>query len=145
MKLFALEDLRVNYYHNMVSRIKNAYRNWKNFKHECSNRIKNAFRTFKQFKVQCAIIIQKCYRGYKDVAPYSDLRMKIEPSFVGKKERNRLSMTSVRKFYGDYLDVRKRKPIMTAMGPQAGAHSSLSLSLSLSRVKRNSSGIRRGV
>ena len=87
--LFALEDNRVNYYHNMVrgvslghghvcrvylrflsrcfqvSRIKNAYRNHKAFKHECSNRIKSAYLCFKAFKQQCAKIIQQCFRDYK--------------------------------------------------------------------------------
>merc|ERR1711862_620510 len=117
--LFALEDLRVNYYHNMVSKIKYAFRTWKNHKHECSNRIKNAYRAFKAFQQQCATIIQKCYKDYINVAPYSDLRMKIEPNIVNKKERNRLSIASVRKFYGDYLNImsKSREPIRNAMGP----------------------------
>merc|ERR1712137_606360 len=99
--LFACEDLRVNYYHNMVSRIKNAYR------------------AFKAFQQQCATIIQKCYKDYKNVAPHSDLRMKIEPNFHNKKERNRLSMASVRKFYGDYLNINssQRAPVRNALGP----------------------------
>ena len=115
--LFGLEDLRVNYYHNMCSRIKNAFRQWKGYKTDCSTRIKQAYKTFKTFKVQCAIIIQKCYRDYKNVAPYSDLRMKIEPYIINKKERNKLSMASVRKFFGDYLAIKQRQAIMTAMAP----------------------------
>ena len=118
--LFALEDLRVNYYHNMVSRIKFAFRTWKNHKHECSTRIKNAYRAFKTFQHECAKIIQRCYKDYKNVAPYSDLRMKIEPNLVNNKERNRLSMASVRKFYGDYLNIQSssRQALRTAIGPQ---------------------------
>ena len=117
--LFALEDLRVNYYHNMVSRIKNSFRTWKAHKHECGTRIKTAYKTFKVFQQQCATIIQKCYRDYKNVAPYSDLRMKIEPAIINKKERNRLSVASVRKFYGDYLNINSnsRQNLRTAMGP----------------------------
>jgi hypothetical protein len=30
--LFAFEDLRINYYNNMVSRIKNSFRIWKSYK-----------------------------------------------------------------------------------------------------------------
>lgn len=117
--LFALEDLRVNYYHNMVSKIKFAFRTWKNHKHECSNRIKGAYRAFKAFQQQCATIIQKCYKDYKNVAPYADLRMKIEPNMVNNKERNRLSMASVRKFYGDYLNIMSsaRDNVRNALGP----------------------------
>jgi len=120
--LFALEDLRVNYYHNMVSKIKFAFRTWKNHKHECSTRIKNAFKAYKIFQQQCATIIQKCYKDYKNVAPYSDLRMKIEPNIVNKKERNRLSIASVRKFYGDYLNIMSgpRANLRNAMGPTFG-------------------------
>ena len=40
--LFAFEDLRVNYYHNMASRIKSAYRIFKTFRDVSANRIKNA-------------------------------------------------------------------------------------------------------
>lgn len=116
--LFALEDLRVNYYHNMVSKIKYAFRTWKNHKHECSTRIKNAFKAYKVFQQQCATIIQKCYKDYKNVAPYSDLRMKVEPDLVNRKERNKLSMASVRKFYGDYLNIMSsnRANLRNAMG-----------------------------
>lgn len=118
--LFAMEDLRVNYFQNMVSRIKNAYRTWKAFKSECATRIKAAYRNYLNFKQQCAVIIQKCYRDYKYVAPYSDLRMKIEPTIVNKKERNRLSVASVRKFYGDYLNAKARQGMMGVM-PQANS------------------------
>eukprot|EP01095_Lingulamoeba_sp_RSL-Kostka_P006267 TRINITY_DN195_c0_g1_i1.p1 TRINITY_DN195_c0_g1~~TRINITY_DN195_c0_g1_i1.p1 ORF type:complete len:1110 (+),score=492.52 TRINITY_DN195_c0_g1_i1:3702-7031(+) len=119
--LFALEDLRVNYYNNMVSRIKYAFRQWKSHKHECSDRIKAAYKQFKQFKIQCVIIVQRCYRDYKYVAPYADLRMKTEPAFHGKKQRNKLSMASVRKFYGDYLNVKSRRSLLDAMGPSANS------------------------
>lgn len=48
---------------------------------------------------QAANIIQSWYREKKR----EELRWMIEPLFFGKKERNRLSMCSVRKYYGDYL------------------------------------------
>nr|5IBW_C Chain C, Myosin IC heavy chain [Dictyostelium discoideum] len=38
------------YWHDMASRIKNAYRNYKAFQFECSNRIKNAFRNYKLYR-----------------------------------------------------------------------------------------------
>ncbi len=128
--LFALEDLRINYYQYMTSRIKNAYRNWKAYKHDCVSRIKNAFKNFRAFKIQCVKIVQKCYRDYKNVAPYSELRMKVEPYIQGKKERNRLSVASVRKFFGDYLKVASRGSLVSALGPTFGLSFSLLFFLS---------------
>ena len=117
--LFQLEDLRQNYWHNMVGRIKAAFRTYIGFKDVCANRIKKAFRTWKVFRGGCAKIVQGCYRNYKGVSPFFQQRMDNERIFTNQKERNRLSMISVRKFYGDYLDVKQRSEIMGCMGPGA--------------------------
>ena len=117
--LFAFEDLRVNYYHNMVSRIKSAYRLWKNFRSVCANRIKVAFQVWKNLRLECVTNIQKAWRAYKNVAPYWDLRMNNESIMSGKKERHRFSLISVRKFTGDYLDMKSQRELLNAMGPGA--------------------------
>eukprot|EP01102_Stenamoeba_stenopodia_P010428 TRINITY_DN313_c0_g3_i2.p1 TRINITY_DN313_c0_g3~~TRINITY_DN313_c0_g3_i2.p1 ORF type:complete len:1264 (+),score=385.55 TRINITY_DN313_c0_g3_i2:434-4225(+) len=121
--LFTMEDLRVNYYHNMSDRIKNAYRNFKAYKHIAATRIKKAFTNWKRFRVECAAVIQKCYRSYKDCAPHYDLRMKNEPFFVNKKERHRFSVTSVRRYYGDYLNMKTQTKLLEAMA--GGAHENI--------------------
>eukprot|EP01130_Rhizamoeba_saxonica_P002404 TRINITY_DN12207_c0_g1_i1.p1 TRINITY_DN12207_c0_g1~~TRINITY_DN12207_c0_g1_i1.p1 ORF type:complete len:1112 (-),score=281.88 TRINITY_DN12207_c0_g1_i1:48-3341(-) len=112
--LFLLENLRVNYWHNMVNRIKFSFRTWKDFKHVCSTRIKNSFRTWIRYREQCVIIIQKGYRDYKDVLPPT-LRFETEPMLQNKKKRRRLSMVSVRRYYGDYLDIKRNTLVMGAM------------------------------
>ncbi|EFA78349.1 myosin IC [Heterostelium album PN500] len=113
--LFALEETRERYWHDMASRIKNAYRNYKAFQYECSNRIKNAFRNYKLYRQRCAQTIQGYYRAWKQASPYFDLRMQTEQLIQGRKERQRFSMISVRKFYGDYLDVRSQTYLLDAM------------------------------
>lgn len=101
----------------MVSRLKSAYRVWKNFRSVCANRIKTAFQVWKSFRLECVQTIQKAWRAYKNVAPYWDLRMTNESIMSGKKERHRFSLTSVRKFAGDYLDMKSQRELLNAMGP----------------------------
>ncbi|KYQ88475.1 myosin IC [Tieghemostelium lacteum] len=113
--LFSLEETRERYWHDMASRIKNAYRNYKSFQEECSNRIKNAFRNYKLYKVRCAQTIQGYYRAWKQASPYFDMRAKNEQLIQNRKERNRFSVLSVRKFFGDYLDVRSQGYFLDAM------------------------------
>lgn len=114
--LFAFEDLRVNYYHNMASRIKSAYRIFKSFRDISANRIKNAFKIWKQYRFECVSTIQRLYRSYKGVAPYMDLKLRTESIVSGKKERQRFSLTSVRRFVGDYLDLKTQNELLTAIG-----------------------------
>eukprot|EP00013_Stygamoeba_regulata_P022967 CAMPEP_0177645134 /NCGR_PEP_ID=MMETSP0447-20121125/9087_1 /TAXON_ID=0 /ORGANISM="Stygamoeba regulata, Strain BSH-02190019" /LENGTH=1250 /DNA_ID=CAMNT_0019147597 /DNA_START=285 /DNA_END=4037 /DNA_ORIENTATION=- len=118
--LWMLEDLRVNYWHNMVTRMKNAYRTFVSFKDVCVNRIKRAFRAWQQYRISQARIIQESYRMYKGVAPYYEQKMNNEKIFHSRKERNRFSMTNARRFYGDYLDMPNRQALLNIMG--AGAH-----------------------
>eukprot|EP01132_Coremiostelium_polycephalum_P001010 gene1010-1280_t len=113
--LFQLEETRERYWHDMASRIKNAYRTYKQFQYECANRIKNAFRNYKLYRTRCAQTIQGYYRAWKQASPYFDLRMQNETLFTGRKERQRFSMISVRKYFGDYLDVRSQSYLLDAM------------------------------
>ncbi|KAN0022743.1 hypothetical protein ACTFIU_005479 [Dictyostelium citrinum] len=113
--LFSLEETRERYWHDMASRIKNAYRTYKAFQFECANRIKNAFRNYKLYRQRCAQTIQGYFRAWKQASPFFDLRMQNEQLFQGRKERNRFSMISVRKYFGDYLDVRSQSYFLDAM------------------------------
>jgi myosin-1 len=117
--LFYLEDLRVNYWHNMADRIKNAYIIWRDYKKICANRIKNAFKAYKRYRLACALTIQRAYRDYKNVAPTADLRLQNERLIAGKKERRRISVVSVRKFFGDYLEIKTKRPLVEVMGEGA--------------------------
>eukprot|EP01100_Stratorugosa_tubuloviscum_P012323 TRINITY_DN580_c0_g2_i1.p1 TRINITY_DN580_c0_g2~~TRINITY_DN580_c0_g2_i1.p1 ORF type:complete len:1264 (+),score=732.79 TRINITY_DN580_c0_g2_i1:136-3927(+) len=118
--LFTMEDLRINYYHNMCDRIKNAYKNFKSFKGFCVNRIKKAFLNWRRYKIECTTTLQRCWRTYKDCAPYYDIRIKNETNFANKKERHRFSITSVRRYFGDYLVMKTQQKLLEAMGQ--GAH-----------------------
>jgi len=101
----------------MVNRIKNAYYTFKNFHGDCITRIKLAFRVWKAYREEMLVIIQRAYRDYKNLSPFYDFRMDNESVMRGNKQRNRLSMASVRKFYGDYLDMRNQRHLLDAMGP----------------------------
>jgi myosin I len=114
--LFAFEDLRVNYYHNMVSRIKQAFRTSRGFQHFAADRIKKAFKVWKYHRDEACMTIQRFYRMYKGAAPYYDLKMHGEQFMQGKKQRHRFSLTSVRKFFGDYLQMDSQQELKRAMG-----------------------------
>jgi len=116
--LFLLEDLRINYWNNMVNRIKFSFRTWKGFKSVCANRIKYAFLAWKKYREECTLVIQKSYRDYKQVLP-PDLRKNNENRIQGRKKRRRLSLTSVRRYHGDYLDVKSNSLLMGVLGPGA--------------------------
>jgi myosin heavy subunit len=83
--LFLLENLRINYWNNMVNRMKFAYRTWKGFKSVCANRIKTAFLEWRKYREECARVIQKSYRAFKQVLP-PDLRTNNEIRLLGKKK-----------------------------------------------------------
>jgi len=63
--------------------------------------------------------IQRCYRAYKEAAPFMDLKLSNEQYIQGRKERHRYSLTSVRKFFGDYLDMKSQNELLRVMGPGA--------------------------
>jgi myosin-1 len=118
--LFAFEDLRVNYYHNMVDRIKEAWYKYKYFKHECANRIKEAWRTFRAFKNEMVSIIQKAYKQFAaGGGGGTDVKARMDQAMQGKKERNRLSLIGARKFFGDYGDLGNQAAVKQALGGAA--------------------------
>jgi len=88
--LFAFEDLRVNYFHNIVSRIKNAYRLWKTYRDICATRIKAAFRVWKGVRLEAVLGIQRCYRAFKEAAPFMDLKLSNESIIQGKKRETQI-------------------------------------------------------
>jgi myosin-1 len=53
------------------------------------------------------------------MSPYADVRMQNEKLFVNQKERQRFSVTSVRRYFGDYLDMKTQSHVLGAMGPSA--------------------------
>lgn len=83
--LFALEDMRDKYWHNMAARIQRAWRRYVKRKEDAAKVIQNAWRVkkhgnkFEQFRDEGSTILQ------------------------GRKERRRMSMLGSRAYMGDYL------------------------------------------
>lgn len=83
--LFALEDMRDKYWHNMAARIQRAWRRYIKRKDDAAKVIQNAWRVkkhgnkFEQFRDEGTAILQ------------------------GRKERRRMSMLGSRAYMGDYL------------------------------------------
>lgn len=83
--LFALEDMRDKYWHNMAARIQRAWRRYLKRKEDAAKVIQNAWRVkkhgnkFEQFRDEGSALLQ------------------------GRKERRRMSMLGSRAFMGDYL------------------------------------------
>lgn len=83
--LFALEDMRDKYWHNMAARIQRAWRRYLKRKDDAAKVIQNAWRVkkhgnkFEQFRDEGSTILQ------------------------GRKERRRMSMLGSRAYMGDYL------------------------------------------
>ncbi|RKP06216.1 P-loop containing nucleoside triphosphate hydrolase protein, partial [Thamnocephalis sphaerospora] len=85
--LWALEHLRERYWHNMAMRIQRAFRNYMRYKNECARRI------------------QRVFRKKRDQIAYISLRDYGHQVLAGRKERRRFSLISMRRFFGDYLEV----------------------------------------
>ncbi|KAJ1937040.1 class II myosin, partial [Linderina pennispora] len=85
--LWALENLRERYWHNMASRIQRAWRAHMAFKHVAARKI------------------QRFWLGKKEALELLKVREKGHDLLGGRKERRRLSLISVRVFAGDYLGV----------------------------------------
>ncbi|KAI9269056.1 P-loop containing nucleoside triphosphate hydrolase protein [Phascolomyces articulosus] len=86
--IFALENLRDKYWHNMATRIQRAWRAYVRYKWECARKIQRFWRQ------------NKYNIGYLQAREYG------HELLGGRKERRRFSLLSMRKFTGDYLDVR---------------------------------------
>ncbi|KAL0094988.1 P-loop containing nucleoside triphosphate hydrolase protein [Phycomyces blakesleeanus] len=86
--IFALENLRDKYWHNMATRIQRAWRAHVRYKHECARKIQRFWRQ------------NKYNIGYLQMRDYGNQIL------GGRKERRRFSLLSMRRFTGDYLDIK---------------------------------------
>ncbi|CCG23891.1 Myo5 Class I myosin [Candida orthopsilosis Co 90-125] len=83
--LFALEDMRDKYWHNMAARIQRAWRRYVKRKEDAAKVIQNAWR------------MKTHGNQYEQLRDYGNTLLQ------GRKERRRLSMLGSRAFMGDYL------------------------------------------
>ena len=94
--LWALEHLRDRYWHNMAARIQRSYRAYWRYKNECATRVQRLFRDWRAVKV------------------YVQLREEGHRLLGGRKERRRMSLLSLRRFRGDYLDAANNRSLRAA-------------------------------
>lgn len=94
-QIFALENLRDKYWHNMATRIQRAWRAYVRYKHECARKI------------------QRFWRQNKYNIGYLQMREYGHQILDNRKERRRFSLLSMRKFTGDYLDVKNGSGLAT--------------------------------
>ncbi|KAJ1930391.1 class II myosin [Tieghemiomyces parasiticus] len=85
--LWALENMRERYWHNMASRIQRAWRAYVRHRNDCATRI------------------QRCWRRNKHQMEWLRLRDLGHQLLAGRKERRRFSLLSMRRYFGDYLGV----------------------------------------
>lgn len=83
--LFALEDMRDKYWHNMAARIQRAWRRY----------IKR--------KDDAAKVIQTAWRNKKHGNKFEQFRDEGNALLQGRKERRRMSLLGCRSYMGDYL------------------------------------------
>lgn len=111
--LFALESMRDKYWHNMAGRIQRCWR------------------AYLRRKQEAARTIQRFWMNKKEGIVYSQLRDYGHQILGGRKERRRMSLLSMRKFMGDYLEVGERDSMQGAALKSAagigGEYSLLSL------------------
>ncbi|KAJ1978049.1 class II myosin [Dimargaris xerosporica] len=115
--LWALENLRERYWHNMAIRIQRAWRRYLRHRHECATRI------------------QRCYRRAKYQIEWKKMRNEGHQLVHGRMERRRLSLLSMRRFYGDYLEVNTARGGMGSQVRQICGFSSAEHVLFSSRVQ----------
>ncbi|EIE91065.1 hypothetical protein G6F46_008504 [Rhizopus delemar] len=93
--IFALENLRDKYWHNMATRIQRAWR------------------AYLRYRFECARKIQRFWRQNKYNIGYLQMREYGHQILAGQKERRRYSLVSMRRFTGDYLDVESGSGLAT--------------------------------
>ncbi|CEG65609.1 Putative Myosin-1 [Rhizopus microsporus] len=93
--IFALENLRDKYWHNMATRIQRAWR------------------AYVRYKIECAKKIQRFWRQNKYNIGYLQMREYGHQILSGQKERRRYSLVSMRRFTGDYLDIQSGSGLST--------------------------------
>ncbi|KAI8340325.1 P-loop containing nucleoside triphosphate hydrolase protein [Chlamydoabsidia padenii] len=86
--IFALEHMRDRYWHNMATRIQRAWRGYVRHKHDCARKI------------------QRFWRQNKYNIGYLQMREYGHQILNNRKERRRYSLLSMRKFTGDYMDIK---------------------------------------
>ncbi|CEP08315.1 hypothetical protein [Parasitella parasitica] len=93
--IFALENLRDKYWHNMATRIQRAWR------------------AYVKYKIECARKIQRFWRQNKYSIGYLQMREYGHQILNGQKERRRYSLVSMRRFTGDYMDIKTGSGLST--------------------------------
>lgn len=93
--IFALENLRDKYWHNMATRIQRAWR------------------AYLRYRFECAQKIQRFWRQNKYNIGFLQMREHGHQILGGQKERRRYSLVSMRRFTGDYLDVQSGTGLAT--------------------------------
>ncbi|KAL0142345.1 P-loop containing nucleoside triphosphate hydrolase protein [Mucor lusitanicus] len=93
--IFALENLRDKYWHNMATRIQRAWR------------------AYVRYKIECAKKIQRFWRQNKYNIGYLQMREYGHQILGGQKERRRYSLVSMRRFTGDYMDIKTGSGLST--------------------------------
>lgn len=77
----------------------------KSYHDKMANRVKQFLKDWKSFRSSAAMIIQRSYRSYDAQKELQNARIEVETIFKDyQKFRNRLSVSSFRRFYGHYLD-----------------------------------------
>ncbi|POS83387.1 myosin-1, partial [Erysiphe pulchra] len=101
--LFALENMRDRYWHNMAIRIQRAWR------------------AYLRVRIEAATRIQRVWRKKRVGAELLALREKGHRLLQGRKERRRFSLLGSRRFMGDYLGIN------ASSGPGSRIRSSVDL------------------
>lgn len=102
--LFALEDMRDKYWHNMATRIQRAWRR------------------YVQRKVDAAKTIQRAWRNKTHGNKFEQLRDYGNGLLANSKQRRRMSMLGSRAFMGDYLGCTDTSGYGRFIVTQAGIH-----------------------
>ncbi|GAV51421.1 hypothetical protein ZYGR_0AD06040 [Zygosaccharomyces rouxii] len=100
--LFALENMRDRFWHNMAARIQRAWRR------------------FNQKRVDSAIKIQRAVREKSSGNEFEQFRDQGHKLLGGRKERRTMSLLGYRAFMGDYLCTNERKSKGAYIKRQAG-------------------------
>lgn len=100
--LFALEDMRDKYWHNMAARIQRAWRR------------------YMKRKEDAAKVLQNAWRNKTHGNQFEQLRDEGNALLGGRKERRRMSLLGYRAFMGDYLGCNQKSGFGRFIVNQAG-------------------------
>lgn len=85
-----------------------------------ATRIQRAFRAYVRYKMECAKKIQRFWRQNKYNIGYLQMREYGHQILGGQKERRRFSLVSMRRFTGDYLDIKTGSGLSTMIRNAVG-------------------------